>query len=220
MDKNINQIINNTRILRLPEHRLATFGITRIYYYFMSSIGAEKTKVREGTVISQRPKIIAPEEYENIFEGFGKQASKYAQAIFQLTGADFRILEYRFKNDSNEVNTVNEPFSIVLKKINNRIDKKEDKLSAIIKGLDSAWQLSLMKFIVDITVKSSSSNITELEEKGMFNPATTNNRKIMNEIEKLFCEAAGNRSKIRELGQKLKQYGLFEEYEDRFFALL
>jgi hypothetical protein len=220
MDRNIHDTLNNTEILRMPKHKLATFGVTRVYYYFMSSISAEKTKVREGTVISQRPKIIAPEEYENIFEGFGKQTSKYAQAIFQLTGTDLRILEYRFKNDSEEVNTVNETFNVVLKKINNRIDKNEDKLSAIIKGTDSTWQLSIMKFIVDITVQSSSANITELEEKGMFSSGHLKDSNLRSRIETLFAEVSRDKSKVKELGKLLKGSGLFEEYEDRFFALL
>jgi hypothetical protein len=39
------------------------------------------------------------------------------------------------------------------------------------------------------------------------------------EIESDFRQAAGSRSRLEELGRKLREYGLFEEYEDRFFEL-
>jgi hypothetical protein len=39
------------------------------------------------------------------------------------------------------------------------------------------------------------------------------------EIESDFREAENNLDLVRDLGDKLRSYGLFEQYEDRFFDL-
>jgi hypothetical protein len=51
--------------------------------------------------------------------------------------------------------------------------------------------------------------------------ATSNNvpNAVRIEIESDFRAAQGDRDKARALGEKLRGYGLFEEYEDRFFEL-
>jgi hypothetical protein len=43
---------------------------------------------------------------------------------------------------------------------------------------------------------------------------------VRREIEELFLAASRDASRIGALGKKLQHYGLFEEYQDRFFALV
>ena len=38
------------------------------------------------------------------------------------------------------------------------------------------------------------------------------------EVERLFAAASQDRGAVDQLGRKLREYGLFEEYEDRFLA--
>ena len=72
-------------------------------------------------------------------------------------------------------------------------------------------------------VKERGARLVELvpnsADPGMFDPAKKAQERARSEIERLFGQAASDRSTVSELGRKLREYGLFEEYEDRFFAL-
>ncbi len=218
MDKKFDYIAKNTEILRMSKHSLATFGVTNINYYFLSEITKQKTKIREGKILSERPKILIPKTPDEIFEGFGKGAGKYADLLFKEFRKDLRILEYRFKNQMRKSSVTLLSLKNIVAKINEKIDRQGDNLAVIIKGSDKEWGISLMKFIVEMTLKSLDSNITELREKGFFEEVPPDLRRY--EIERLLKETEKNRVKIKELGRKLEKYGLFEEYEDRFFDLL
>ncbi len=69
-------------------------------------------------------------------------------------------------------------------------------------------------------MRSFYSNINELEERGFFKKLNeSDDTNIRDEIEFLFKEAQKDKSKIYTLGDKLRVSGLFNQYEDRFFAL-
>ena len=107
----------------------------------------------------------------------------------------------------------------ITRSISQDIEQENKPLAAVIKGVDDYWQVSLMKFIVDVALKSFYSNVTELEERGFFED---NERMKFSraEIENLFKLASKDRTKLDELGKKLIRYGLFDEYQDRFFEIL
>ena len=44
--------------------------------------------------------------------------------------------------------------------------------------------------------------------------------KVYEEIEDLFVKVAESKARINELGDLLTRYGLFSEYEERFFSLM
>ena len=73
-EKEFKYIMEHKKILRIPKHNLATFGVTNIYYYLLASSLPNKVKIREGRIISERPKILLPQQLDNIFEGFDKDA--------------------------------------------------------------------------------------------------------------------------------------------------
>ena len=92
--------------------------------------------------------------------------------------------------------------------------------SAIIRGPDQAWQISLMKFIVDECLASFADNLKELDEHGYFDNPEKVLKDRNREIERLLIKAGKDPSIIPTLGKKLHRYGLFKEYEDRFFRLI
>ncbi|MBI5884457.1 MAG: hypothetical protein HZB91_15280, partial [Elusimicrobia bacterium] len=59
-----------------------------------------------------------------------------------------------------------------------------------------------------------------LDRRNLFNPEKKAQGRARAEIEALFRQAAADRSRVREQGRRLRELGLFEEYEDRFFALI
>ena len=218
-EKEFKYIMEHTKILRFPKHNLATFGVTNIYYYLLASSLPNKVKIREGRIISERPKILLPQQLDNIFEGFDKDAESYAGMLFREFGSDLRIFQYRFRNESNKYSVKSIPLEKTILNLNERIEKYNQEPATIIKGIEKMWQVCLMKFIIEMTVKSFYDNVTELQERGFLENRGGVNSFRHGQIEKLFREAQQDKTKIDELGKKLSQYGLFERYESRFFSL-
>lgn len=211
--------MKSTRILRFPKHSLATFGATNIYYYLLTGLKINKIRIREGRIISERPKILFPRQPESIFEGFSEEARGYAQALFQEFGSDVRILQYKFRNEFKKASVKVVPLDIAVTKINERIDRANQEPATIIKGIDAVWQVSLMKFIIEMTIKSFYDNVTELRQRGFLETERGIPKPVRSQIERLFEQAKKDKSKIDQLGEKLSRFGLFEEYEDKFFSL-
>ncbi len=106
-------------------------------------------------------------------------------------------------------------------KLNEEIDKKGDPLASIIKGQDDLWDVSLLKFIYEITSRSLQSNVSQLGSRGLLGmspggvPVGARQR-----IEEMFQRVANGEIKAHELEQELHHWNVFEEYQDRFFALV
>jgi len=218
--------IEHTEILRIPKQALATFGITSIYYYLVTEpvytdlMGQSgETVVREGKVIAERPKIVTPYYLLNLFEGF-KHGKEYAEYMLHNYGLHEPGLLYKYKNEPTDVNILSSSLESVVYNLNQKIESDENTLAAIIKGVDEMWDVSLMKFIHDLTRGSLQSNVMEIGMKGFLG---IDHRGIPNytrhSIEQLFQEARMDQSKATELEMELRRWGLFEEYEDRFLNL-
>ncbi len=221
-DAEIEYALSHTEVVRPPEQRLNTFGITNVHYYLLTEPmdSVNETRIREGRVIAERPRIVTPVYLLNVFEGFGDHARKQAEALLGRYGFDPNILEYKYKNAMGNTWTLSENISRVILKISKKIDDERDPLVAILKGPDDAWQTSLMIFIMGMTRSSAPKNIVELDSRGLFERQHGVPRFVRDEIEDLFRAGLKDRSRINELGSKLQSYGLFEQYQDRFFALL
>jgi len=93
-------------------------------------------------------------------------------------------------------------------------------MASIIKGEDELWDVSLLKFIYEITRSSLYDNLSQMEARGLLNvdsggvPADARVR-----IEELFTRAIKGRCDPHELKTELDHWNLFAEYEDRFFAI-
>ncbi len=90
---------------------------------------------------------------------------------------------------------------------------------AIISCPDAAWSLALMKFTLDESARSFPVHLRDMERRGLFNPAQFQEDRQKREIENLFEKAnAGDKDALATLGTKLKESGLFAEYEDRYLS--
>ncbi len=208
--------------MRPPEQRLNTFGVTNVHYYLLTEPmdSVNETRIREGRVIAERPRIVTPGYLLSTFEGFGDHARKQAETLLGRYDFDPNILEYKYKNEMGNTWILSENIGRVILKISERIDDESDPLAAILKGPDDAWRISLMMFIMGMTRSSAPKNIAELNSRGLFERQHGVPRFVRDEIDDLFRAGLKDRSRIDELGSKLQSYGLFEQYQDRFFALL
>jgi len=221
-DAEIEYALRHTVLVRPPEQRLNTFGLTNVHYYLLAEPmdSVNETRIREGEVIAERPRIVTPNYLLNAFEGFGDHARKQAVALLDKYGLDPNILEYKYRNKMGNTWTLSENINQVTLKINEKINDESDHLATILKCPDDAWQISLMMFIMSVTKSSASKNIAELDSRGLFEKQHGIPKFVRDEIDNLFKVASQDRTSVEELGSKLQSYGVFEHYQDRFFTLL
>lgn len=216
----------HTEIIRHPRQHLATFGISNVYYYIVTEPSytefednVSETVIREGRVIAERPQIVTPYYLTNL-EGFSYDARRYFDMLLNMHGPDTPGLFYTYKNEPKNLNIVSEDFQAVVDKLNDEIDKKGDPMASIIKGQDDLWDVSLLKFIYEITSRSLRSNVSQLGSRGLLDmshggiPVGARQK-----IEEMFGQVTRGEIRPFELEQELNRWGVFEEYQDRFFKL-
>jgi len=225
-DARIKDTVEHTEILRPPKQSLSTFGTTNIYYYLVTEpayselVGnVTETVIREGRVIAHQPRIVTP-FYLSRLEGFSLDAKRYFNMLLKAHGSNAPGLFYTYKNEPKELNIVSDNLPSVVNKLNAEIDKRGDPLTSIIKGQDELWDVSLMKFIYEIIRSSIQNNLWQMGTRGLLDidaygvPVDARVR-----IEELFSKSLKGECEPYELKEELDLWNLFEQYQDRFFAL-
>ncbi len=225
-DELIKYAVEHTQIIRAPKQSLATFGTSNLYYYLVTEPtysepgkSVTETVVREGRVLAEKPRIVTP-YYLTRLEGFSSEARRYFESLLKTHGAHAPSLFYSYRNEPKELNIVSEHWQAVVDKLNTEIDKRGDPLASIIKGQDQLWDVSLLKFIYEMTRSSLQTNLMQLGSRGLLDidssgiPLDARLR-----IDELFREVARGEREPRELKEELDRWGVFKQYEDRFFAL-
>jgi hypothetical protein len=225
-DERIREAVRHTETLRLPKQSLATFGTTNIYYYLVTEPAYKElvenvteTVIREGRVIAERPRVVTP-YYLSQLQGFSTEARRYLDMLTRQHGATTPGLFYSYRNEPKELTIVSDELLSVVAKLNAEIDKHGDPLTSIIKGEDELWDVSLMKFIYEITRSSIQDNLMQMGARGLLTmdargiPADARVR-----IEELFRKVEAGQGEPHELKEELDRWDLFREYEDRFFSL-
>lgn len=218
IDERIQYAIEHTEVVRSPKQNLATFGSTNIYYYLVTELMESANVVREGRVVAAKPKIVTPAYLINL-EGFSGSARRFIEIMAEKYPHEAGIF-YSYKNEPREMNIVSEPLEKVVAKIGQQIDSHGDPLTAIIRGVEEMWDVSLLKFTYELTSKSVHANVAEMERKGLLRvddqgmPADARNH-----IEELFERTRRDPAYAPLLIAELKRWGVFQEYQDRFLNL-
>jgi len=224
-DERIRNAVMKTQVIRAPKQSLSTFGTTNVYYYLVAEaayneiIRGEETVIREGRVVAERPRIVTP-SYLSRVQGFSAEAKKYFEMLLTQYDPHSPGLYYAYRNEPKELNIVSDNLSTVIARLNEEIDQKGDPLASIIKGEDTLWDVSILKFIYEITQRSISENVQQLGQRGLLNmdasglPADARMR-----IEGLFRLVEKGDMEPADLKTELDRWNIFEEYQDRFFAL-
>ncbi|MFH1002828.1 MAG: hypothetical protein V1780_01630 [Chloroflexota bacterium] len=225
-DERIGQAVKRTEILRLPKQTLSTFGTTNIHYYLLTEPAYSglfndtgETVIREGRVIAERPRIVTP-YYLTQLDGFSDSARRYFELLRASRGGQAPGILYSYKNEPRELSIVSDRLAAVVNRLNAEIDGHGDPLVSIIKGEDELWDVSLLKFISEMTRNSLPSNLEQLGGRGLLDmdsqgvPLDARVR-----IDDLFRQVFRRERDPGELKKELDRWGLFEEYQDRFLAL-
>ena len=225
-DVRIQSAVEQTEILRAPKQSLTTFGTTNIYYYLVTepayaelTPNTQETVVREGRVIAEKPKIVTP-YYLSSLEGFSDNARRYFDSLVQMYGRSVQGLLYAYRNEPKEMNIVSNNLLEVVAKLNEDLDRRNDPLTTIIKGMDEMWDVALIKFIFEMTQRSVDNNVRQMNARGLL---TMDNKGIPADaratIESMFLQASAGNLDPRILKEELDRWNIFPEYEDRFLGL-
>lgn len=217
----VERLLARTKILRAPAHRLSTFGATRIEYHVISDADGlrGRARLREGTVVSARPQILTPDSFKERFEGFGDEATEFARWVSTSYRDLLRALEYNFRNQGLAARVLRDAPRVVAERMIADFDARGSSDQAVILCPDAAWSLALMKFTMDEAARSFPANVKDFERRGLFAPDRGEGDRRRREIEALFKDAERGRAAVPALKKKLDEYGLLEEYEDRFLSL-
>ncbi len=214
----------NTIIVRPPSRALETFGSTLVNYHLIAELEDDprKVRIREGRLEAHRPAIITPERFaQDELQGFGEEARRYYDFLKQNEDS-VRILQYGYnlKQEAFSEQIVTDSLKSVVERVTESVNAANDPFAVVIKGVDKAWDVCLVKFFWMAVNASVPVNVRELEavhKREMMNSVP---RGIQSEIEAAFQRAEMNPALINELGKFLRSKGVFEQYQDRFFNLI
>jgi len=217
-EENIRYAVEHTELIRPPQQKLATFGSTTISYFVVTGLAENISVVRDGKVVAERPRIITPSYLINV-EGFSQQASKYISMMASEHPHEPGVF-YKYKNEPKEMNVVSESTRQVISNLNARLEEEKNPLSAIIKGVEELWDVSLLMFMYHLTTSAVSSNVADFHSRGLLDMDSSGvPRDARIHIEELFDQARIDISRAPKLVAELNRWGLFPQYQDRFFTL-
>src|SRR5206468_5060483 len=101
-------------------------------------------------------------------EGFGEKAERYVDQLREHT-RNIAVLRYGFqfrKTDLNE-QTFTDSIDTVINRTMRQVERKNEPPSAIIHGVDDAWEVCLLKFTIDLVERSSGSNLGDFRKRGL-----------------------------------------------------
>ena len=163
--------VENTRVIVAPEQQIATFGTTSFRFYLISELMdcANEVRVRDGRIHAERPQIVTPDHYARLLlEGFGEKAERYIEQLRERTRS-IAVLRYGFQFRKTDVteNRVRDSIEAVVGRTRTMVENTNDPLSAVIHGVDDAWEVCLLKFTIDLIERSSGDNLGDFRRRGL-----------------------------------------------------
>ena len=214
LEEDVWYAINKTKFVKVPKNTIATFNVTKTNFVMVSELPDRNDKVcvRFGSFSTQAPTLILPESTQmeslyNFVDVRTKRLLKYMHEKGLFCGLKYGTqitLDVGIRKDF---------FQMSLEKGSSYFANKykDDDATVVISGVEQAWEISILKFVDYYTRISAPNNFSELQKKEF---------DLMTQLEEDFCKACGDKKAIEQLGDKLQLLGLFEKYEERFFALL
>src|SRR6266571_845287 len=163
--------IENTQVILAPEQRIATFGTTSFRFYLISELmdRVNEVRVRDGKIHADRPQILTPEHFNRLLlEGFGEKAQHYVDQLREHA-RNIAVLRYGFQFRKTDVSeqTLRDSIDAVINRTKRQVENKNEPLSAIIQGVDDAWEVCLLKFTIDLVDRSSGGNLGDFRKRGL-----------------------------------------------------
>lgn len=169
---NIDYAIRHTRVIYAPYRRIESFGETRFNFRLVSepmdSVG--HCRVRSGWVEAGRPRILKPPTMREIeTDGFSAEAARLFDWMREH-GAPLRALvQYGFQFSRSDVQEeyLHEDIREVKERVLRETENSGDLLRAVIEGVDDAWEVSLLVFMIEMIQQSHEINIFDFKRHGL-----------------------------------------------------
>ena len=163
--------IENTQVIVAPERQIATFGSTSFNFYLISELmdRVDQVRIRNGKIHAERPQILTPEHFSHLLlEGFGDKAQRYVDKLREQL-QNMAVLRYGFQFRKTDVTeeTIRDSVDAVINRTKRRVENANEPLSAVIQGVDEAWEVCLLKFTIDMIERSSGGNIGDFRKRGL-----------------------------------------------------
>ena len=216
--------VQNTKVVRAPARALETFGATLVNYHLVAELEDDprRVRIREGRLEAHKPAIITPEAYvQDQREGFGEAAQQCVDALKQREDS-IRILQYGYclKQEAFSEQVVTDTVEAVLERVVARVQAAEDPFATVIRGVDEPWAVCLVHFFWLHANASAPVNVREFEKARAQAVMEATAPAVRDDVERAFARAESDPSLVRELGAYLREQGVFERYQDRFFKLV
>ena len=166
--------LENTRVLLAPQRQIETFGSTRFRFHLLteSMDRIDEVRVRDGFIDAERPQLLTPAHHAQVLlDNFGEKAREFAEWLRQPGGPMAAFLKYGFQFRRSEISqsTVHEPIASVGERLCATVAAShgDEPLSAVIQGVDDAWEVCLLKFTMDLVQGSAAGNTRDLRRRGL-----------------------------------------------------
>lgn len=166
--------LENTRVLLGPQRQIETFGSTRFRFHLLteSMDRVNEVNVRGGMIDAERPQILTPAHHAQLLlDNFGEQAREFADWLRQPGSPMASLIKYGFRFRRSEIteHVVRESIESVGDRLCAEVAAGHDRepLSAVIRGVDDAWEVCLLKFTMDLVQGSAASNANDLRRRGL-----------------------------------------------------
>lgn len=166
----ISYAMEATEVAYEPDRRIDTFGTTNFEFSLltepMDSVG--EVRIREGQMEAEKPRIIRPGGYEELmFEGFGEQAEAFSEWFQQFGNLNLVKYGFNFAKRKFSESSAHEPIEAVRDRIIEDIRSRGDVSRAVILGIEDTWEISLIKFTVEMVSNSMEINAFDFKRRGM-----------------------------------------------------
>lgn len=166
--------LENTRVLLAPRRQIETFGTTRFQYHLLteSMDRADEVRIREGVIQAERPVLLTPEHHARLLlENFGDKAREFAEWLQHSGRPQATALKYgfQFRRSPGSESVVHETLESAGARVRSRVEEAQDgePLSAVIQGVEDAWEVCLLKFTMDLVQGSAPGNLGDLGRRGL-----------------------------------------------------
>src|SRR5438132_13891561 len=101
-------------------------------------------------------------------EGFAAKWERYVDQL-RVHVRNIAVLRYGFQLRKADLSaqTLLDSIETVINRTRRRVEGSNEPLSAVIQGVDDAWEVCLLKFTIDLVERSSGGNLGDFHKRGL-----------------------------------------------------
>ncbi|MEM6910562.1 MAG: hypothetical protein AAF555_03175 [Verrucomicrobiota bacterium] len=170
-EDDIHYALDQTRVIHEPDRRIDTFGNTQFRFQLISelmdSVGV--TRIRDGRIEAVRPRIITPQQMQDLsLDGFGENGEQFADWLRNQQGfAGLLQYGFQFKRSDLTEELIHQPADEVRDRLVGEVVSSGDPMTAVLEAVDETWEISLLKFTIEMIQKSQGINLFDFKRRGL-----------------------------------------------------